>query len=408
MTTTDPGTVADYVRNISMEAFADDPNEFYDRVRSETPLVFVPQLGMWIASSKQLCDEMLADPETWQVRLIPSGVRALGEHAIVGTNREEHRELREMVQPHLRPSAIDGYIDQLVRPHARRLLEAFDADGRAELVSQYCEPLSVRCLGDLLGLPDVTDDTLRDWFHALSSSAANAALDENGQPAEEGYADGDRAQREIVELLTPRLARWREHPDHSAISHWLHDGMPEGHTRPDDVIFPTLNVFLLGGMQEPGHAMSTTLAGLLTHPDQLDRVLEDPSLLPRAIQEGVRWVAPIWTAGARTASRDVELGGILIPSGSMVMPAFGAANRDPAAFEHPADFDIARPVAPNLAFGGGPHACAGNYFATAVVRIGMEELLDAIPNLELDPDHEPRFWGWVFRGVPELHVTWEV
>lgn len=402
-------TVPDFVLNMSIEELEDDPNAFYDRLRSEAPVVFVPMLGMWIVSKKELCDQILADSETWPAMVTPSVRRTFGDGAILDENGDAHRQLRAMVEPHLSPSAVDGYVEDLARPHARRLIEAFEQDGHADLVSQFCEPLSVRCLGDLLGLAEVSSDTLRYWFHALSSSSVNAALDESGDFANPaGFDEGDRAKREIIDVVTPKLAQWRSQPDHSAISHWLHDGMPDGQTRPDEVIFPNLYVFLLGAMQEPGHAMSTTMAGLLTHADQLERVVDDPALLPRAIQEGVRWVAPIWSVATKRAARDTYLGDAWIPAGSLVMPTYGAANRDPEVYTDPAEFDIDRPVVPNLAFGGGSHACAGTYFASSVVRIGLEELLDTIPNIELDPTHEISFWGWGFRGVRELLTVWEV
>ena len=90
------------------------------------------------------------------------------------------------------------------------------------------------------------------------------------------------------------------------------------------------------------------------------------------------------------------------------MLSYGSANNDENAYEAPTQYDLDRAVSPNLTFGGVVHACAGTYYASAVVRIALEELFDAIPNLELDETHDVDFWGWGFRGPKELHVTWEV
>lgn len=145
--------------------------------------------------------------------------------------------------------------------------------------------------------------------------------------------------------------------------------------------------------------MTTTLAGLFQHPDQLERVIDDPTLIPRAVNEGARWVAPIWSAAVKVAGRDVTIGGIDLPTGTPVMLAYGSANRDESVWENAEAYEIDRPIMPHLAFGAGNHACAGTYLGTAIVRIALEELFETIPNIEPDPARAPQFWGgWTFRG----------
>ncbi|EKT76245.1 cytochrome P450, partial [Rhodococcus opacus M213] len=100
----------------------------------------------------------------------------------------------------------------------------------------------------------------------------------------------------------PLIDKWTVEPDDSAISHWLHDGMPEGQVRDREYIYPTLFVYLLGAMQEPGHGMASTLVGLFTRPEQLEAVIDEPALIPRAISEGMRWTSPIWSATARIST----------------------------------------------------------------------------------------------------------
>ncbi|GAA3587683.1 cytochrome P450 [Amycolatopsis ultiminotia] len=399
----------DFVNDITMEQLEADPYPFYERLRKEAPVAFVPALGMHLVSTRELCEQIARDDENWPAVISAAGGRTFGPAALLNTNGEEHRELRDMVEPHLQPSAVDKYIDNLVRPFARERIAAFENDGHVDIVEAYCEPVSVRALGDLLGLDDVSTDKLREWFHKLSVSFTNAAVDENGEFANpEGFRPGDEAKAEIIAHVDPKIDKWITQPDHTAISHWLHDGMPEGQTRSRDVIYPNLYVFLLGAMQEPGHAMATTLAGLFSRPEQLERVIDDPELIPRAAAEGMRWVAPIWSAVVKRAARDVTVGGVDLPEGSIVMLTYGSANQDEHAYDAPSQYDLDRPVKPTMTFGAGKHACAGTYFANAVVRIGLEELFEAIPNLELDTDHEVDFWGWGFRGPKQLFVKWEV
>lgn len=401
--------INELISGITIAELERDPHPFYERLRAEAPVAFVPALGMYIVSTRELCLEISRAAEGWPAVISAAGGRTFGPGALLSANGDAHRKLRGMVEPHLQPSAVDRYVDDLVRPFARKLIAGFENDGAAEIISAYCEPVSVRALGDLLGLDDVSHDTLRDWFHKLSVSFTNAAVDDTGEFANpDGFIPGDEAKAQIIAHVDPKIDRWIEHPDRSAISHWLHDGMPEGQTRSREEIYPNLYVFLLGAMQEPGHAMGTTLAGLFSRPDQLERVVDDPTLIPRAAAEGMRWVAPIWSAVVKVAEQEVTVGGVTIPAGSPVMLSYGSANRDENAYDAPTAFDLDRPVIPNLTFGGGMHACAGTYFATSVVRIALEELLEVLPNIERDTSREVSFWGWGFRGPTELHTTWEV
>ena len=397
-----------WLDEITMEELERNPYPVYERLRAEAPVAFVPVLGAYVASTTEACRAVAAGDDFDGI-ITPAGGRTFGHPAIIGVNDDIHRDLRSMVEPALQPAEVDRWIEDLVRPIARRYVEAFESDGRADLVAQFCEPVSVRSLGDLLGLKDVSSDKLREWFHKLSDSFTNAAMDEDGNFLnQERFDEGDRAKEEIRSVVDPLIDHWIEHPDDSAISHWLHDGMPEGQTRDRDYIYPTLYVFLLGAMQEPGHAMSSTLAGLFTRPEQFEAVVDEPGLIPRAIAEGMRWTAPIWSGTARIAKRDTVVSRIEISEGSVVMLSYGSANHDIDVFDAPSRYDLTRPPLPHLAFGAGKHACAGIYFANNVSRIGLEELLETIPNLERDTSEDVEFWGWGFRGPKTLHARWEI
>ena len=397
-----------WIDEITMTELERNPYPIYERLRAEAPLAYVPVLGSYVASTTDICRSIATSPD-FEAIITKAGGRTFGHPAVIGVNGPIHDDLRSMVDPALQPQEVDRWIDGLVRPIARRYLETFDNDGHAELVSQYCEPVSVRALGDLLGLQSVSSDKLREWFHKLSHSFTNAGVDENGEftnPA--GFDEGDEAKAEIRSIVDPLIDNWIDNPDDSAISHWLHDGMPGGQTRGRDYIYPTLYVYLLGAMQEPGHAMASTLVGLFTRPEQFESVVDEPALIPRAISEGMRWTSPIWSATARVSTKAVEVAGVHLPEGSVVLMSYGSANHDTAVFEAPTAFDITRPPLPHLAFGAGNHACAGIYFANHVCRIGLEELLDTIPNLERDTSSNVEFWGWGFRGPTSLHAKWEV
>ncbi|GAB3657213.1 cytochrome P450 [Nocardioides korecus] len=397
-----------WIDDITMTALERNPYPSYERLRREAPLAFVPVLGTYVASTAEICRE-IAMSEEFEAVITPAGGRTFGHPAIIGVNGDIHADLRGMVEPQLQPVEVDKFVDDLVRPIARRYLEAFEDNGRAELVADYCEPVSVRSLGDLLGLQSVSSDQLRDWFHKLSNSFTNAGVDENGEFTDpERFAKGDQAKEEIRAIVDPLIDEWIENPADTAISHWLHDGMPAGETRERDYIYPTIYVYLLGAMQEPGHGLASTLVGLFSRPEQMEEVVDEPNLIPRAISEGMRWTSPIWSATARITKNPVQVAGVNLPAQTPVILSYGAANHDTGKYDAPTDFDLHRPPLPHLAFGAGNHACAGIYYANQVMRIAMEELLEAIPNLERDESEDVEFWGWGFRGPTSLTCTWEV
>lgn len=402
-------TATNWIDSVTMDELNEDPHAVHDRLRKEAPVAFVPAVGLHVASTREACMQIAKDGENWTTVIAPAGERSFGKGTVLAANGEEHKELRAMIDPGLRPSAVDAHIDDLVRPYARHLLEQIDEQGSADIQEEYFAPVSVRAVGDLMGLTSVPAETLVRWFQTLALAFGNAEVDENGEFVDLAKFDAaDAVRAEILEIVDPLLDHWEDNPDHTLLSHWLHDGGPEGQLQSREKIYPNIYVFLLGALQEPGHVMTTTLAALLRDPDQLERVIDDPTLIPRATNEAARWVAPIWTAAVKVANRDMTVQGVEIPAGTPVLLSYGSANRDESTWDSPEVFDLDRPAMPHLAFGTGNHACAGTHVGMSIVRIALEELFEAIPNIEPDEDRDVSFWGWTFRGPQGLHVTWEV
>src|SRR6266516_5091780 len=396
-----------WLDEITIEQLENDPYPIFARLRREAPIAWIPALGGWLASTWKYCWQIASDTQNFIGGTDPALEHVFGQPCVLSVDGEVHEDLRPMVDTHLRPRAVNRYIDGMVRPTARKYLDEIKERGSAELMAEYFEPVSVRAVGDMLGLQAVDHDTLRRWFHSLSSGFVNKAVDAEGNflnPA--GFAVSDAARAEIEAFINPMLDRLEKQPDDSALSHWLHDGMPAGQVRPREYIFPTLLVILLGGMQEPGHACGATMLGLFTQPEQLRRVIDDKRQIPRAVTEGVRWLSPIWTTMGRRPKQDFELGGVTLPAGHNVLLSYGSANRDETEFEQPETYNLDRPPRPHLGFGTGIHVCAGSYFAPQVARIALEELLSALPSIALDGDQETVVWGWFFRGPRELRVRW--
>ena len=361
---------------------------------------------MWLATRWREALRVASEPESFAADMPGSPIeRSFGTPTILTCDGEVHQQLRAGVGPMLRPSQVEGYIEELIDPVARRLLDGLEASGaggsgEAELMADYLEPVSVLGLGALLGLDDLDAGTLRRWFGGLADGATNFERD----PAKQEASDAVCA--EIDREVMPRLARLAAEPDGSLISHMLHGGAGAG-TDPDpETVMPSLKVILLGGMQEPGHGAGSALFALLSHPAQLADVRADlDGLLPAAIEEGMRWIAPIGTQGRRT-TRALELGGVALAADEPVAAVIASANRDPERFEEAERFDIHRERQRVATFGFGPHFCSGHAFARGLERIALRRLLERLADLRLDPDRPAPLAGWEFRAPRALPVRW--
>jgi len=396
-----PTPTLDWASRISVAELDDDPYPIYARMRREAPVCFVPEVGLWFVTRWEDVEYATTHPELIDSRVTPSPLdRAMGGESILVVDGEPQRRLRAMLDPSLRPRVVESTTPGLIEPLVEELLEGMADRGRAELMADYFEPVSVLGLGRVLGLGHLSGDTLRRWFHGLAQGAINFEDDP------ERWAVCDASAAEIDEELTPVLERlWRE-PDDSTIATMLQraDGAYEQRVAQ---VLPTLKVILLGGMQEPGHAAGTTVVGLLTS-GQSELVAANPAGHVRdAVEEGLRWVSPIGTQTRRVLV-DLELGGVELPAGANLGALVSSANRDEEVWGPTADvFDMMRPRRNHAAFGFGPHFCSGHHFSRVQMRIAIQRLFERLPHLRLDPEEPPVFRGWEFRAPSHLHVLWD-
>jgi len=394
-----PAPVADWV---TVEQLDRDPYPVYARLREEAPVAFVPAVNVWMVTRWADVEAAAGEPELFTATAPPGASpieRTVGRPTVLTSDGPLHRDMRASIDPKFRPREVDGYVEELVRPLATRLLAEIAPAGEAELMSSYLEPVSVLSLGSVLGLADVDADTLRRWFAGLATGGTNYERD----PAKQALADG--TVREIRAELDERVERLRHHPDDSAISQMLHAARPAGSPRTLDEIMPNLLIILLGGMQEPGHGAGSALWALLADVEARREVLADPGLLEAAVDEGLRLIAPIGSQ-LRATTEEVALGGAVIGPGEPVALMLSSANRDPARFEDPDSFRLHRPRLRHGAFGFGRHFCSGHRLARQQIRIALEVLLEELPTIELDPQRPAEFRGWEFRAPAHLHARW--
>lgn len=389
-----------FTDHITVQDLEEDPYPLYARMRHEAPVAFVPAVNIWLVTRWADVEYVAKTPEIFTAQVTTSPVeRTFGKPTILTTDGPVHKELRAGIDPKYKPKAVASYIDALVRPIANDYLDKVLAEGCGDLMADYFEPISTLSLAQSFGFNDIDMPTLRRWFYGLAQGAINFEKD----PARQKIGDAVSAEiSAAADLIFDRLERV---PDHSALSHMLHDGMPAGQTRPRNLLLPTVKVTLLGGMQEPGHGAGSVLVGLLTNPEQLMAVRQNlDELLPKAVDEGLRWVAPIGTQ-TRETTRDVALGGVTIPKGAAVGAVVSSASRDEARFTDPDRFNVHRNEGSHAAFGFGQHFCSGRWFAREQVIMALRVLLERTAEIGLVPDKLPTFRGWEFRAPTSLHVT---
>jgi cytochrome P450 len=308
---------------------------------------------------------------------------------------EEHRVNRALVSPAFRQRLMPGLVAPLLEPVAHELIDRFEARGEADLVAEFTSryPFTVICR--LLGIPRRSEDEVKRWALGL--------LD-----IQRSYDFALQCSREFSEFVLPIIERRRHDPGDDLIS-TLATTEVEGEQLTDDEILNFLRLLFPAGADTTYLGLGVTLLALLTHPEQLDLVRADPKTECRwASEEALRWNAPVAFIPRRSPV-DVEWHGVAVPSGTILQLGIVAANRDPAVFEDPDRFDVARRPSGALTFGFGTHFCLGAHLARAELETTLQVLLERLPRLRL-ADDDVRVVGQfnkILRGPDRLPVRFD-
>lgn len=378
-----------------------DPYPIYAELRALAPAVKMPCLDVWMVTRWADVESACNDPAAFPAHVENSPTdRTLGGVSMMTTDGEEARRRRRPFDPTLRPRAIDATMPPVFAQVCGDRLDALARmGGGADLVHDYFEPVSVRSLAHLMGIAHLVDDpTLTRWFAALAGGVSNY----EGDPAKTARCDA--AVAEIEGVLLPEFERKEAAPDESLISHLLRGSEGTFEER-IALALPSFKLVLLGGLQEPAHGSATVTERLLAHPDQLAAVRADPTRIPAAVEEGLRWTAPIGNL-LRGIAPGTSLGGMELPAGERAILIVASANRDREIWGPTADdFDIARPKRGHLAFATGPHFCIGHAFARSQLAASIGMLLERFPNLRADPAEPAVYGGHEYRSPKSLRVV---
>ncbi|HWH26586.1 MAG TPA: cytochrome P450 [Pseudolysinimonas sp.] len=396
---------APILNDVTFEELDSDPYPHYAKWRKESPVAFLPVTESWVVTRWDDCENVAQD-ETQFATFGGPTEDLIGPNVLTAADPHPHRWMRDALDLTLRPKAVNSYIERMARPAARAYVEDIAAQGSADATADLLEKISVRVVGDVLGVTDVDVDTRQRWFHELFATLMAATFNEEGAGAEQKREKAEAARGEADSYLVRAVERVTKTPDDSPISHLVHSPTADGKPRTYDEVRGTLFVFIMGGFQEPGHGAAASLYGLLSEPEQADAVRADPTLMSAAVHEGLRWLSPFGMT-PRLAAVDIKIGDVVIPAGGTLNLVLASANRDESRHENAEKFDVFRPRLPVASFGYGAHFCAGHFLARELEKIALEEVFRGLPNLRLDPNTAPDIAGVENRAVKSLPVVWD-
>jgi cytochrome P450 len=380
---------------IDVAGFWADPYPDLARMRREAPIAFVPQLGSTVFTRR---DDIFTQEK--RIDVFSSSQPAGLMHVLMGHNMmrkdgEAHMSERAAMFPAVSPRTVKETWSRQFRAHGERILQQIAASGRADLCKAVALPLSAECLKDVTGLTNMRYQDMDAWSQAMIDGIANYGGNKDVEARCHAATAGiDAAIDDMIPVL-------RKHPDASILSVLL------ASDQPIDSIRANIKLAISGGQNEPRDAIAGTVWALLTHPEQLELVREGKAKWIDVFEEYARWIAPIQMSPRRVA-KAWSYGGVDFEAEDRVFFMFGSANRDEACFEQPDRFDITRNTQKSIAFGAGPHYCAGAFASRAMVAdVALPGIFDRLKGLRLDDSEPVRVGGWAFRGLLNLPVMWD-
>jgi len=370
-----------------------DPYPLYARMHAQSPICRVPHLGATLLTRRDdiyVCEKNVAVFASSQ----PQGLmtRLMGEN-MMRKDGEPHLAERRQLFPAVSPRTVETHWRRAFSRFASQILDDLEPKGSCDLVADYAMRLSGEALKAVTGLVKTGWRDIDAWSQAMIDGISNYL----GDPQVEARCHW--ATGEIDKAISDRLAERDADDDFGMIAVLRRAGMPQANIRHN------VKLAISGGQNEPRDAIAGLIHALLAHPDQYALVAGGKASFREAFEEYGRWISPIGMSPRRIA-RKADHAGMTFEVESRVFLMFGAANRDPAAFERAEKFEVTRDNSRSVTFGSGPHFCAGAHVARMLVaEIAVPEAFRRLRQMRLAGPVVYR--GWAFRGPVAVPVRWD-
>jgi cytochrome P450 len=372
-----------------------DPYPAFARKRKDTPILAEAGFGggpvYTVYKYKDVGEVLRAQPDHFLSRVYAPAIGMVFGPSILQMDGAEHHHHRALIGGAFRRKAVADWERTLIEPTIHSLIDAFAARGRAELVRDMTIRYPIRVMAGLLGIPEADEALFTRFSLQIISLASNirAGLD---------------ASKQLGDYYRTYIEERRRAPKDDLISTLVHASI-DGERLPEEELLGFLRLLLSAGAETTYRLFGTLLFALLSNPEQLEAVRADRALLPRAIAEALRWEAPVQSI-SREALGGFAVAGVEIPAGAHVALSLGSANHDEEVFDDADRFDLFREGAPHLSFAEGPHRCLGEHLAIVETTVGMNAVLDRLPELRLDAgDSDPHIQGVAFRSPTRVPVA---
>ena len=370
-----------------------DPHPVHERLRELEPVSWVPALGAWLVTRRDLVLAAMRDPESFTVDDARFSTGQVVGPSMLTLDGGEHRRNRDPFARAFRLSATREQFTAFTLSEVDRLIDGFTESGHSELRRELAGPLAVAVMARALGLDPATNASVLAWYEtivqAVTDVAAGGALSAS---AAEAFAL-------LRESIAPVLEGNR---DTSLLASAAHDA--EGLTR--EQIISNAAVLLFGGIETVEGMISNAVRQLLADPALVPLLRADEALLTGAIEESLR-LEPAAARLDRYTTANTVLAGVPIPAGDLVIASIGAANRDPSVFLDPDTFDPRRENSrQHLAFATGPHSCLAAGLARLQTLVTVQQLL-TLPRVRLDRQRTTAPRGLVFRKPDRVVIHWD-
>jgi cytochrome P450 PksS len=389
----------------------------FKRMRSEDPVHYSEALGYWILTRYRdveaaLHDERLSSNRTalfinqlgsLDVKEIQNFL-ALTSNWMVDTDPPEHTRLRKLANPGFTTRAIESW-RSIIQNTTDRLLDQVQNHGGMDVVSDLAIPLPGFIITEIMGVPETDRANLLEWARDIGTffGAAGGSTIE----MEELARKADKAAAQFSGLISQLVEQRRRQPGTDMISLLSVAYQEQGFNFEE---LPSVCILILiAGMLTTTDQIANGVNALLSHPDQLQKLKKNPTLIKSAVEEILRFdtSVPFLT---RIAKQDLTIGGKDITAGSIIVLGFGPANHDPEKFDSPEVFDITRTPNEHLGFSSGIHFCLGAVLARMDLTICLTTLLTRLPNLRFDPDKQAiptKHSNLIFKGFDSLPVKFD-